>query len=139
VTHPVLVFSHELEHDVVPIGRGVGDGRARSRSITQKPPTYSGASTNGPSTTTGSPSVASTVFADDGGCRPAAKTNAPDSCKSVLNLFAAAIVASSSAGSIEAMVGSSAVSCGTVRKNCISRASFSCLVRGTASLCPESV
>src|ERR1700741_185492 len=100
-----------------------------SASITQKPPTYCGASKNGPSTTTGSPLVASTVLADDGGGSPPAKRNTPDSWRSVLNSCTAASAASSSAGSIDSMVGSSAESWGTVKKNCITRRSFWRVVR----------
>src|ERR687893_824038 len=105
-------------------------------SITQKPPTYSGASTNGPSTTTGSPLVASTVLADDGGGGPPGKRHGPDSCRSLLNASTAASAASSSAGSIDAMVGSSAESWGTVKKNCIACRSFWRVVRATTLAAP---
>ena len=61
------------------------------------------------------------------------EANAPDLCRSLWNSSTAASAASSSAGSIDAMVGSSAESWGTVKMNCITCRSFWRVVRATIS------
>ena len=82
-------------------------------SITQKPPRYSGASTNGPLTALSDSPVLSTVIALEGGISPPAKTRAPVDVSSSMIAPVAAMAASSSAGSIVSMVGYSSESCGT--------------------------
>jgi hypothetical protein len=56
------------------------------------------------------------VTAVEGGIRPPAVTNAPASTSAVLKAPTSAMTCSSSAGSMLAMVGSTAESCGRLKK-----------------------
>ena len=90
--------------------------------MTQNPPTYESATTNGSSRTTISPEVGSTVLAVDGGYSPPANLKAPDASRSALNAATSAKNCSDAIGSystMDSMVGSVAESCGTVMKNCM--------------------
>src|SRR6267154_6792184 len=78
---------------------------AASRSaavMTQKPPSCSLVSANGPSVVTTCPPWARTTVAVDGGCSPPAKTQAPDDLSSSLNsstaLYICCISASEGSG-----------------------------------------